>query len=149
LFNTLIRISYDGSNYSGFQTQANASTVQEALERALKVIYKQPVRVAGAGRTDSGVHARGQTASFQAPFHIAADNLPHALNALLPADIVVTAAEYMPENFHARFDALAAVEACLAAAKPEPKPEPEPVNPLAGFSDADLLAEIARRGLVL
>ena len=106
MFNTLIRISYDGSNYSGFQTQANASTVQEALERALKVIYKQPVRVAGAGRTDSGVHARGQTASFQAPFHIAADNLPHALNALLPADIVVTAAEYMPENFHARFDAL-------------------------------------------
>ncbi len=102
--NTLITISYDGTNYSGFQLQANAPTIQEALERALEVIYKQPVRVHGAGRTDSGVHARGQAANFQAPFNIAADKLPHALNALLPPDIVVVSAEEVPDNFYARFD---------------------------------------------
>lgn len=104
MINTLVRIAYDGTNYSGFQLQANAPTVQEELERALEVIYKQPVRVAGAGRTDSGVHARGQAASFQAPFDIAAEKLPLALNALLPPDIVVVSAEEMPEKFHARFD---------------------------------------------
>ena len=104
MINTLVRITYDGTNYSGFQLQANAPTVQEELERALEVIYKQPVRVAGAGRTDSGVHARGQAASFQAPFDIAAEKLPYALNALLPPDIVVVSAEEMTEKFHARFD---------------------------------------------
>ena len=105
MINTLIYISYDGTNYSGFQSQANALTVQVALERALTVIYKQPVRVAGAGRTDSGVHASGQAATFTAPFLIDAAKLPHALNALLPPDIVVYAAKEVPYKFHARFDA--------------------------------------------
>ncbi len=105
MINSLIRISYDGTNYSGFQVQANAPTIQEALERALELIYKQPVRIEGAGRTDSGVHARGQAASFRAPFQIPADKLPHALNALLPPDIVVTGAWEVPPEFHARFDA--------------------------------------------
>lgn len=103
--NTLVRITYDGTAYSGFQYQANAPSIQEALEKALALIYKQPVRVAGAGRTDSGVHARGQVANFKAPFRIADDKLPYALNALLPPDIVVIAAKKMPDSFHARFDA--------------------------------------------
>lgn len=105
MINTLIHISYDGTNYSGFQSQANALTVQDALERAMAVIYRQPVRVAGAGRTDSGVHASGQAATFTAPFLINADKLPHALNALLPPDIVVYAAKEVSDKFHARFDA--------------------------------------------
>ena len=103
--NTLIRISYDGTNYGGFQIQLNAPTIQEKLERALTVIYKQPVRITGAGRTDSGVHARGQAANFNAPFFIAAEKLPHAINALLPADIVATEAVLVHDDFHARYDA--------------------------------------------
>jgi tRNA pseudouridine38-40 synthase len=103
--NTLIRISYDGTHYGGFQIQLNAPTIQEKLERALTVIYKQPVRITGAGRTDSGVHARGQAANFNAPFSIAIEKLPHAINALLPADIVVTGAALVHDHFHARYDA--------------------------------------------
>lgn len=103
--NILLRITYDGTNYSGFQIQDNASTVQEALEHALGIVYKQPVRIIGAGRTDAGVHARGQAASFKAPFHIAENKIPHALNALLPEDIVITGAAEVDDHFHARYDA--------------------------------------------
>jgi tRNA pseudouridine38-40 synthase len=103
--NTLIRISYDGTNYGGFQIQLNAPTVQDKLERALTVIYKQPIRITGAGRTDSGVHAHGQAANFNAPFFINTEKLPHAINALLPADIVVTEAARVHDDFHARYDA--------------------------------------------
>ena len=103
--NTVITISYDGTAYSGFQIQANANTVQAELERALAVIYKEPVCINGAGRTDAGVHALGQVANFMAPFTIEADKLPHALNCLLPNDVVVTAAHEAGDGFHARFDA--------------------------------------------
>jgi len=105
VFNNLIRISYDGTNYSGFQIQDNAITVQEKLERALEVIYKEPIRITGAGRTDSGVHARGQAANFKGPFPITPEKLPHALNALLPADLVITGSKEVEKDFHARFDA--------------------------------------------
>lgn len=105
MLNTLIRISYDGTNYSGFQFQANARTVQETLELALKVIYKKPVRIIGAGRTDAGVHARGQVANFQAPFRIDIDKLPYALNAVLPSDVVIVEAMEVAESFHSRYDA--------------------------------------------
>jgi len=105
LFNTLLRITYDGTNYSGFQIQENAYTVQEALEYALRIIYKQPVRIIGAGRTDAGVHARGQAAAFTAPFQIADEKLPQALNALLPPDLVITGALQVEKGFHPRFDA--------------------------------------------
>ncbi len=103
--NTLVRITYDGTNYSGFQIQANAPTIQGELELALEVIYKRPVRITGAGRTDAGVHALGQYANFRAPFQIAAEHLPYALNAILPPDIVITEAREVSEEFHARFDA--------------------------------------------
>lgn len=105
MFNTLLKISYDGTGYSGFQLQANAITIQEKLEHALGVIYKQPLRITGAGRTDAGVHARGQMANFSAPFKISDEKLPHALNALLPPDIVVITAQEVSRDFHARFAA--------------------------------------------
>lgn len=101
----MIRITYDGTNYSGFQVQTNAVTVQEKLEQALALIYKQTVRITGAGRTDAGVHARGQAANFRAPFEIAPERLPHALNALLPPDVVVTGAVEVSDDFHARYSA--------------------------------------------
>ncbi|HSW36065.1 MAG TPA: tRNA pseudouridine(38-40) synthase TruA [Candidatus Limnocylindrales bacterium] len=103
--NTLIHITYDGTNLSGFQFQKNAFTVQEAIEHALSIIYKERVSIIGAGRTDAGVHARGQVANFMAPFFISPENLPHAVNSLLPSEIVVVGAEEVPEKFHARHDA--------------------------------------------
>lgn len=99
-------ISYDGSNYGGFQSQINAPTIQDELEKALAAIYKVPLRIHGAGRTDAGVHARGQSAHYDAPFEIAVGRLPAAFNALLPPDIVVFKAAPVPHDFHARFSAL-------------------------------------------
>ncbi|MDW7739627.1 MAG: tRNA pseudouridine(38-40) synthase TruA [Bacillota bacterium] len=103
--NLLLTISYDGTAYSGFQIQPNAPTVQQSIEQALEIIYKQPVRINGAGRTDAGVHARGQRASFTAPFPIAINKIPYALNSLLPEDIVIIDTREVPEDFHARFNA--------------------------------------------
>ncbi len=99
-------ISYDGSGYSGFQSQINAPTVQDELEKALGAIYKEPLRINGAGRTDAGVHARGQSAHYDAPFEIAIERLPAAFNALLPSDIVVYNAAPVSQDFHARLSAL-------------------------------------------
>jgi len=98
-------LSYDGTAYSGFQVQENAPTIQWELEKALAAIYKQPLRVVGAGRTDAGVHARGQVVHYDAPFAIPPSRLPLALNALLPGDIVVFNAEPAAPGFHARFSA--------------------------------------------
>jgi tRNA pseudouridine38-40 synthase len=103
--NICLVITYEGTHYSGFQVQDNAPTVQGELERALEQIYKQKVRLAGAGRTDSGVHARGQAAGYAAPFAIPTERLPGAFNSLLPADIVVTGASIVPHDFHARYSA--------------------------------------------
>ncbi len=103
--NMLLHITYDGTNYSGFQIQENASTIQETVEKALGIVYKQPVRITGAGRTDAGVHARGQRANFKAPFHIPEEKLPSAVNSLLPPDVVITGAERVSDGFHARYDA--------------------------------------------
>ncbi len=94
-------ISYDGTRYGGFQIQKNAPTIQGELERALAVIYKQPLRITGAGRTDAGVHARGQVVHYDAIFEIPAARLPAALNALLPRDIVVFKAAPAAPGFHA------------------------------------------------
>jgi tRNA pseudouridine38-40 synthase len=105
MFRIRLDISYDGTGYGGFQTQKNAPTIQDELEKALAVIYKQPLRIAGAGRTDAGVHARGQVAHYDAPFEIPAVRLPAALNALLPSDIVVIKAAPAAPDFHARFNA--------------------------------------------
>lgn len=103
--NVRLDISYDGASYGGFQVQENSNTIQGELERALAVLYKQPVRIVGAGRTDAGVHARGQVAHYRAPFEISAANLPAALNSVLPDDIVVVGAKLVSANFHARFQA--------------------------------------------
>lgn len=103
--NTRLDITYDGTCYSGFQVQENAPTIQGELERALEQIYKRKVRLTGAGRTDAGVHARGQVVNYSAPFTVPLERLPDALNSLLPADIVVTGAASVPPGFHARYDA--------------------------------------------
>ncbi|MDI6823763.1 MAG: tRNA pseudouridine(38-40) synthase TruA [Bacillota bacterium] len=98
-------VQYEGTAYAGFQRQKGLPTVQEELEKALAVCCGEPVAVVGAGRTDAGVHARGQVVSFFTGGTIPTDRIPWALATLLPPDIVVTAAEEVPPTFHARFSA--------------------------------------------
>ncbi len=98
-------ISYDGTGYHGFQYQENAYTVQEALEKALKKLYGEAIRVGAAGRTDAGVHARGQVVSFRASSQVPGTRLKQALNGILPKDIVVVEAGEVAGTFLSRRDA--------------------------------------------
>lgn len=103
--NIKLILGYDGTAYHGFQIQANALTIQEVLEEAICRIIGTRTRVIASGRTDTGVHATGQVVNFFADTRIPVDRLPHALNSVLPEDIVVYEAGVVPDNFHARFDA--------------------------------------------
>ncbi|MCE1206996.1 MAG: tRNA pseudouridine(38-40) synthase TruA [Spirochaetia bacterium] len=99
-------IAYDGTDFGGWQRQKNARSVQEELEKALASMHKHPVTVTGAGRTDAGVHARGQVAGFFTDIEtIPAQKFALALNKLLPRDIRIMEASDAPADFHARFDA--------------------------------------------
>jgi len=85
--------------------QTDAATVQGELERALAQITGEPVRVIGAGRTDAGVHATGQVISFRTATELDGERLGRGVNALLPADIAISAPEPVEDGFHARFSA--------------------------------------------
>ena len=100
-----VTLSYDGTDFSGFQRQSNARSVQAELEMALAAIEGKHVTVAGAGRTDSGVHALGQVASFTLASAIGERDLLRALNAKLPDDVRVLSAERAARDFNARFSA--------------------------------------------
>lgn len=98
-------LEYDGTHYGGFQRQPNANTIQAELEEALRRVTGDPLlRIGGAaGRTDAGVHARGQVVHFQTESRVPTDRWPYALNQHLPPDIAVVGAEEAPEGFHARY----------------------------------------------
>lgn len=102
--NFKLTIEYDGSAYFGWQRQKDPNTLQGTIERALQTLTGRGITLTGSGRTDSGVHALGQTAGFHADTHLAPGDIHRALNALLPDDIVILSCEEMPESFHARFD---------------------------------------------
>lgn len=100
-------VSYDGSQFSGFQIQPHKRTVQAELEKALKRMHKgQAIRIHSSGRTDKGVHARGQVFHFETPLHIPAVRWEKALQALLPNDIEIIEVTSVSASFHARFDAV-------------------------------------------
>jgi tRNA pseudouridine38-40 synthase len=99
-------LEYDGTAYGGSQYQENAPTVQGTLERALSRLTSEPIRVALAGRTDAGVHARGQVASFLTGSRHSVETFVRGTNALLPADISVQAAAEVPPDFNPRRDAV-------------------------------------------
>ena len=102
----LLTVSYDGTDYAGWQRQENAVTVQEKLEDALASLLKRRVQTYGASRTDAGVHALGQWVSFFAPdIRVPLDKLPVVLTGLLPPDISVTSAIVVRDDFNPRFDA--------------------------------------------
>jgi len=98
-----ITIAYDGGRFVGWQRQAAGTSVQGLIEDALRVLDDDDVAVAGASRTDAGVHALGQVASFTLRRTIAADALRRALNSRLPDDVRIVSAEDVPATFHARF----------------------------------------------
>src|SRR3982750_2073763 len=102
-----ITIAYDGTDYIGWQRQATGASIQGLLEDALREFGDGDVAVAGAGRTDAGVHAIAQAASFSLVRATTADAVVRALNAKLPDAIRVMAAAEVPAAFHARFDARA------------------------------------------
>ena len=97
-----LTLEYDGSNYSGWQLQPRHDSIQGRIETALERIFGEPVRVFGSGRTDAGVHARGQVASISIPRPFDPGELQRALNAMLPADIVVLDISPAPDNFDPR-----------------------------------------------
>jgi tRNA pseudouridine38-40 synthase len=100
------QVEYDGTNLAGFQLQAQERTVQGEIERALGEVTGVETRVTGAGRTDSGVHARGQIIAFEVEWRHALPDLHRALNAVLPADVAILHMGVAPQGFHPRFDAL-------------------------------------------
>jgi tRNA pseudouridine38-40 synthase len=100
-------LEYDGTDFSGWQYQKNGRSVQEELERAIHKILQCDIRVAGGGRTDAGVHAHGQVASFQSEQEIDIILFKKGINAVLPEDIVLRDVQVMPQEFHARYSAKA------------------------------------------
>ncbi|MED3561513.1 tRNA pseudouridine(38-40) synthase TruA [Bacillus xiapuensis] len=100
-------ISYDGSEFSGYQIQPSKRTVQLVLEDVLTKMHKgNAVKVSASGRTDAGVHAKGQVIHFDSPLSIPENKWEVALNSLLPEDLAVLSVEKTHDSFHARFDAV-------------------------------------------
>ncbi|MBI3087747.1 MAG: tRNA pseudouridine(38-40) synthase TruA [Candidatus Omnitrophica bacterium] len=101
-----LTLAYDGTDYAGWQVQRGSKpTIQGTLQQALRRILKEPVRVVGSGRTDAGVHARGQVAHIRTRSRIPCDALRRALNSRLPPDTAVLKVQEAPAGFHARFSA--------------------------------------------
>jgi len=99
-------VEYDGTDYLGFQVQAEGLTVQGEIERALAAVTQEQGRIVGAGRTDTGVHARGQVIAFSTAWRHSVEELQRALNAVLPEDIAVCELRPVAKDFHPRFDAV-------------------------------------------
>lgn len=103
--NIKLTIAYDGTHFHGFQVQPNLRTVQGMLQETLEAVVKHPISIIGSGRTDAGVHARGQVVNFHTSARIPLEKWPIVLNTRLPDDLVVLTSEEMPERWHSRFDA--------------------------------------------
>jgi tRNA pseudouridine38-40 synthase len=99
---TKLVLSYDGTDFCGWQRQPDKRTVQGAIEDALAKLSGRKISIVGAGRTDAGVHAQAQVASFEAEIRLKNDALRRALNALLPGDVRVLSAGLAASEFHAR-----------------------------------------------
>jgi tRNA pseudouridine38-40 synthase len=102
-------VEYDGTDFQGWQLQAHGRSVQGVLEEAVARVTAESSRIMGAGRTDAGVHARGQCAHFDSDTRLAAADLRRALNAVLPSDVAVVELEQVAPTFHARSDAVSKI----------------------------------------
>ncbi len=99
-------IAYDGTQYCGWQIQPNGVTIQEVLQNQMEIVLRKAVSIIGSGRTDAGVHARGQTAHFKFDQEIDLRRFLGSLNALLPKDIRVKEILPVPLSFHAQYSAV-------------------------------------------
>lgn len=104
--NIKLIVEYDGSAYAGWQFQPRQRTIQGELEAAIKRLTGKKVTLYGAGRTDAGVHARGQVANFTITHTLPAGKYRQGLNFYLPDDIVISEAAAVPADFHSRYDAI-------------------------------------------
>ncbi len=105
--NILLTLAYDGTDFHGWQMQTNQRTVQGELEAALQRLHGHRIVTNAAGRTDSGVHADGQRVNFRSPIEsIPAHKFREAINSALPYDVRVLESRHVPDDFHARYDAL-------------------------------------------
>jgi tRNA pseudouridine38-40 synthase len=100
-----IEVCYDGTDFGGFQIQSNQVSIQGALEQALATIYRVPIALTGASRTDAGVHALQNFLHFDTDIAITQKHI-YNLNSILPKSIVVKAIYVVPANAHCRFDAI-------------------------------------------
>lgn len=98
-----LTVAYDGTNYCGWQIQKNGITVEEVLNRTLSKFFKGEITVIGASRTDSGVHALGNVAVFEANVTMPPDKISYAINNLLPDDIRIQKSEEVAADFHPRY----------------------------------------------
>jgi len=98
-------LEYDGTGYAGWQVQPNGDTIQGRVEEALEKVLREKVRIHGSGRTDAGVHARGQVAHFDAESNLPLKNIRDGANTYLPPDIAIIRAEEAAPDFHARYSA--------------------------------------------
>ncbi|SJZ98998.1 tRNA pseudouridine(38-40) synthase TruA [Selenihalanaerobacter shriftii] len=96
-------VEYDGTNYHGFQRQPNAITIQEVLESSLHILTKEEIKIIGASRTDSGVHACGQVINFETKTPIPIQRIRYAWNNCLPDDILIREVKEVDDEFHARY----------------------------------------------
>jgi tRNA pseudouridine38-40 synthase len=115
-------IEYDGTNYHGWQIQQNCESIQAVLERALAIFLRTFTRVAAAGRTDAGVHALGQVATFDTEYEYKPHRIRRALNALTPPDITIKEVESVPDAFDPRRDARGRVYEYHILNRPTPSP---------------------------
>lgn len=99
-------LEYDGKRYAGFQEQPDQPTIQGEIERALAEITQEKTKIVGAGRTDAGVHARGQVVHFLSGWKRSLEEIHRALNALLPHDIAIREMTLAAPDFHARYSAV-------------------------------------------
>lgn len=103
--NIKLTISYDGTDYHGWQKQSDRETVQGVIEATIKKLFREEVSLQGASRTDAGVHAQGQVANFRLEKEINLKKIQEALNSKLPKDVVILKVEEVEDSFNARFAA--------------------------------------------
>lgn len=99
-------LEYDGTHYAGWQRQPDQTTIQATVEETLAMVAQERISIVGAGRTDAGVHALGQVASFRTDSTLSAADWLRALNGLLPNDICIRSVERAADEFHARYSAI-------------------------------------------
>ena len=101
--NIKLIIEYDGTRYAGWQSQINATGIQDIIKKSVLEITQEETNITGASRTDSGVHALGQVANFNTSSSIPAEKFFLALNPILPDDILIKKSSEVPNDFHARY----------------------------------------------